>query len=94
MTTKPKTDQPTPTGVTMADTVALNGAPADQPTPTGVRSLEMDAQAEFTARLGNKEATPFISEGMRSDLDVYESVIDPVTGRKVTRADLGTPAGD
>lgn len=31
---------------------------------------------------------PFLSEGVRSDIELYGSTVDPVTGRRMTRDDL------
>lgn len=91
MTTKAKaTDGPTTdasvneqikdaSGVSMADASALNGVQ-----PTGQRSAEQDATDEVRRRVNDPDAKPFISEGMRHDLEIHGSANDPVTGRKLT----------
>lgn len=63
------------TPVTMADVAALNGI-----------GLAPDTSDVRTVQVGADDA-PFISAGMASDLEQQGWALDPVTGRKVVRAD-------
>lgn len=61
-------------GVTMSDVEPLNN----------MRTAEQDATDAARAQVTDPDAEPFISEGMRHDLELYGQVNDPLTGRRIT----------
>ena len=60
--------------VTMADVASLNGI-----------GLAPDGSLRGTVKASE---VPFISEGMRNDLEIQGFTLDPTTGRKIVRDDL------
>lgn len=72
-------------GVTTADVAALNGTP-DETTPDETTTPAGDASAPIDVRYEDGDGTPFLSEGMRHDIFLHGSAVDPASGRRVVRA--------
>jgi hypothetical protein len=69
-------------GVTAADADPYNEDGSVR--PTAQRSREQEATDEARRRQNDPDAEPFISEGMRHDLEEIGVANDPVTGRRLT----------
>lgn len=46
------------------------------------------APDEPTDAARSADCRPFVSEGMRQDIELYGSAVDPISGRRVTADDL------
>jgi hypothetical protein len=80
----PKVDAPTEPEGRSAERVA--GEPAGRRVPAGI---DQPAPEPGQPSGYHPPAPPFMSEGVRNDLEQYGETTDPNTGQRLTRADLG-----
>jgi hypothetical protein len=72
-----------------ADVAALTGEPPTPAAPDPQAALTPASDPDPEVQPDPQPAKrPFMSEGVRQDLLIHGSAVDPVTGRKLTRDDL------
>jgi hypothetical protein len=64
-------------------TKAKETPPAEE--PTGITTADVAALNPAPDPEPAAEAAPFMSEGMRVDLEIHGHAVDPNTGKKITK---------